>query len=187
MIANHNYTEHLNSSHRWCSWLINKRHTVVDLLSVNHAEIRECFVGDDGTIIHRFISICTVQIESFIRLTSDASGRLPKRKRLGKAQKILLKPLRFSTLSGFSSTWKSGIAGTLFSSVVSYSCNILQVNNICCIRLVTTVQQPCTRCSVLQSNIQDLRNGLVMTFIKIKEVLYRVKGILASHKSLEHL
>lgn len=78
--------------------------TVVVFVPVGNLESLGRFVGDELTSIPVFTSSSTVEVESFVPLTSNASDMYRKMKMLHKAQKMVLEPLDWYTLSGSSAT-----------------------------------------------------------------------------------
>lgn len=160
----------LNFPFHWCCCLINNGHAVVGFTAVGYVKSRELFVGDDVILIHGFTPGSTVEIESFVLPTSDSSCRFWKMEMLHIAPKMLLKGLSCYSSSGFSATWKKGITGTSFPSVVSYCCELPEGNDMSCIRHGSRVQRSCSKCLVSLNDIKNLRTDQVRTVTETKEV-----------------
>lgn len=156
-------------------------------LPVANVERRECFVGYDVISIHSSSSGSNVEVGSFVPLTPDASGRFQKMEALHKAHNMVLEQLNCYTLNESPTSWKHGITGTCFLSVVSYCCDKPKAKVLPCISHGIRVQGPCAKCLVELNDIKDLITRQIKTGTDTKELTNRMEDIFASLKGLEHL
>jgi len=146
----------LNASPSFRRWLIDNGHTLLGFLPAEfHND--DIQVEDLEEESRKVGASNVIELNDYIRHTTEQSGRVLKLEMLHKCMGRILQPLLQSHLTGFRVENSTGSTWTCFPLFTSYCCDIPEAKDMSCVKHGTRGPRPCVRCMSSASDFETQR------------------------------